>query len=99
MNINTQERPLDRRCREAHPERIVVGDETFVRQDVLANRYGVSERTINRGDRAGAPYRFFGGVKYRPEERYDAFVLSSIETRKPQPPKRSRKGPAAKRAT
>ncbi len=89
MDISTQE-PLDKRCREAHPERIVVGDETFARNDVLAKRYGVSERTLNRGDRDGAPFRFFGGVKYRPEERYDAFVLNGIQTQKPRPPKRSR---------
>jgi len=77
---------LDPRSREAHPERIVVADETFVRNDKMAEKHGVSERTLQRGDRDGAPYRFFGGVKYRPERRYDQFVLDSIQVRRqPQP--------------
>src|SRR5262249_636492 len=54
MPATTQaQQPLDPRCREAHPERIVVGDETFARNDILAKRYGVSERTLNRGDAEG----------------------------------------------
>jgi hypothetical protein len=86
------ERRLDPRSREAHPEQIVVGDETFIRNDKIAERHGVSERTVNRGDRDGAPYRFFGGVKYRPERRYDQFVLDSIQVRRqPQPQAGKRK--------
>jgi hypothetical protein len=88
METSTQPQPLDKRCREAHPERIAIGDETFTRNDILAAKYGVSERTLNRGDRDGAPYRMFGGVKYRPERRHDAFILRSIKEGKPQPPKR-----------
>jgi hypothetical protein len=89
-NAPTQphERPLDKRRRQTRPERIVVGDEIFARNDVLAARYGVSERTLNRGDAEGAPFLFFGGVKYRPEKRYDAFILSGIK--QTEPPKRRR---------
>jgi hypothetical protein len=82
--------PLDKRRKEARPERIVVGDETFERNDLVAKRFGTSEKTINRGDRKGAPYRFFSGVKYRPLQRYDAFVLNTIEQFKPRPPRRRR---------
>jgi hypothetical protein len=84
--MDTEEQRLDPRRREAHPERILVGDETFIRNDKLAEEYGVSERSINRGDRDGAPFRFIGGVKYRPKRRYDAYVLSTIQQHKPQAP-------------
>jgi hypothetical protein len=84
-------RPLDKRRKEARPERIVVGDETFERNDITAKRYGGSERTINRGDREGAPYRYFNGVKYRPMRRYDNFVLNTIQELKLQAPKRRRR--------
>jgi hypothetical protein len=91
MDTSPEQR-LDPRSREAHPEQIVVGDETFIRNDKIAERHGVSERTVNRGDRDGAPYRFFGGVKYRPERRYDQFVLDSIQVRRqPQPQAGKRK--------
>jgi hypothetical protein len=75
---------LGNRRKKSRPERIVVGDETFERNDITAKRYGGSERTINRGDRAGAPFRFFNGIKYRPMKRYDAFVLSTIQELKPR---------------
>ena len=94
--MDTTEQRLDPRRRELHPEQIVVGDETFIRNDKMAERHGVSERTVNRGDRDGAPYRFFGGVQYRPKGRYDQFILNSIQEGKPQPPKRQRR--SAKRA-
>jgi hypothetical protein len=74
---------LDPRRREAHPERIVIGDEVFIRNDIQAKQLGTSERSVNRDDKHGAPYRFFGGVKYRPEKAYAEFILSSIETDKP----------------
>ena len=82
--MDTTEQRLDPRRRETHPEQIVVGDETFVRNDKMAEKHGVSERTVNRGDRDGAPYRFFGGIKYRPQGRYDQFILNSIREGKPQ---------------
>jgi len=80
---------LDKRRKEARPAYITVADECFERNDLTAKRYGGSERTVNRGDARGAPFRFFNGVKYRPVKRYDAFVLATVETRKRPPPKRS----------
>jgi hypothetical protein len=90
MDNSVPARPLDKRRKQARPERIVVGDETFERNDITAQRYGSCEKTINRGDRLGAPFRFFNGVKYRPMGRYDAFILSTIQQIKPQAPKRNR---------
>ena len=75
---------LGNRRKKSRPEQIVVGDETCERNDITAKRYGGSERTINRGDRHGAPFRFFNGIKYRPMKRYDAFVLSTIQELKPR---------------
>jgi hypothetical protein len=80
---------LDPRCRETHPERIVVGDKVLERNDVVAAKYGESERSVNRRDRLGAPYIFISNIKYRPQPDYDNFLLSRcIEVRKPQPLKR-----------
>jgi hypothetical protein len=76
---------LDKRRREAKPERLRIGDETFVRNDIKAREQGVCERTLNRLDCDGAPYLFVGAVKYRPETRYDAFLLGRIQQHKPQP--------------
>jgi hypothetical protein len=90
MDTSTKRR-LDPRSLEAHPERIVVADETFLRDDKMAEKHGVSKRTQQRGDRDGAPYRFFGGVKYRPERRYDQYILNSIQVRKPPPHKQTQK--------
>ena len=89
--MDTNEPPLDPRCREAHPERITVGGEVFIRNDVLAREQGESERSLNRGDKRGAPYRFFGGIKYRPERLHAEFIMRTIEMRQPQPRKQSRK--------
>ena len=89
--MDTDEQPLDPRCREAHPERITIGGEVFVRNDILAREQGESERSLNRGDKRGAPYRFFGGVKYRPERLYAEFVMRTIEMRKPQSQKKTRR--------
>jgi|SRR6516162_11309716 hypothetical protein len=91
MDTSTKQR-VDPRSREAHPERIVVADETFLRNDKMAEKHGVSERTLQRDDARGAPYRFFGGVKYRPEKRYDTFILDSIQTRVPQPQSEHKRG-------
>src|SRR5262249_38373667 len=88
MDTTTEPR-LDPRRREAHPERITVGDEVFVRNDIKAKELGESERSVNRGDRHGAPFLFIGGIKYRPEKRYAAFIMDRIQERKPEP--RSRK--------
>jgi hypothetical protein len=89
--MDTEKQRLDPRRREAHPERILVGDETFIRNDKLAEEYGVSERSIDRGDRDGAAFRFIGGVKYRPKRRYDQFILNSIQEGRPRAPSRKRR--------
>jgi hypothetical protein len=78
-------KPLDPRCRETHPERIAIGDEVFVRNDVRAKECAMSVRSLNRSDAEGAPYRFFGGVKYRPHKRHDEFLLKTIQVDKPHP--------------
>jgi len=70
--------PRHRRGRAECPERLVVNGETLVRNDVKAREIGATERTINRGDARGAPYVFVAGVKYRPETRYNEFLLSHI---------------------
>src|SRR5262249_54453778 len=72
------------RRKKSRPEQIVVGDETFERNDITAKRYGGSERTINRGDKGGAPFRFFNGVKYKTVQRYAAFFLRTIQELKPR---------------
>jgi hypothetical protein len=84
------EQQLDPRRREAHPERITVGGEVFIRNDVLARAQGESERSLNRGDARGAPFRFFGGVKYRPERLHAEFVMRTVQMRKPQPHKQKK---------
>jgi hypothetical protein len=89
--MDTNERPLDPRRREAHPERITVGGEVFIRNDILAREQGESERSLNRGDAHGSPYRFFGGVKYRPERLHAEFVMRTIQIRKQQSGKPKKK--------
>jgi hypothetical protein len=89
MDTNTQEEPrIGRRRREAHPERIALGDKIYERNDVAARKYFESERSLNRRDKKGAPYQFFGGVKYRPQPDCDNFILAGIQVRKPPSPKR-----------
>jgi hypothetical protein len=90
MDTNTQDRALDPRRREAHPEHIVAGNRTYERNDIAAGKYHESERSANRRDPKGAPYVFFGGVKYRPQPDYDNFIASTIQQRKPQPRRRPR---------
>jgi hypothetical protein len=82
------EQRLDPRRRELHPERVVIGDETFVRNDIQAKELGCSERSVDRGDKHGAPFLFIAGIKYRPARRYAAFMLSRIQVRGPQSHKR-----------
>ena len=89
MDTTTEPR-LDPRRRELHPERLTIGGQVFVRNDIQAKELGVSERSVNRGDAHGAPFVFIGGVKYRPEKGYADFVLASIQVRKPAPPRRKR---------
>jgi hypothetical protein len=79
------------RRREARPERIDIGDDLLVRNDIIAKEQGVSERTINRGDANGAPYTYSGGVKYRPLQQYRQYLTKQIVVRG-QPPARRRVG-------
>jgi hypothetical protein len=74
---------LDRRCRATKPERIDIGDDVLVRDDVLAKEKGLTTRTLGRGDAIGAPYTYIGNVKYRPEKQYHEFMASRIQVRKP----------------
>src|SRR5262245_39824619 len=67
--MDTEQR-LDPRRRELHPERIEIGGEILIRNDVQARQLGCSERSIDRGDERGAPFIFIAGIKYRPERRY-----------------------------
>ena len=83
------EQRLDPRRRELHPERISIADEIFVRNDIQAKELGISERSVNRDDRRGAPFVFIGGVKYRPAKRYAAFIMGRIQVRQPPPHKRA----------
>jgi hypothetical protein len=84
----TDNKPLDRRSRETKPEQIEIGGRTFLRNDAIARKYGLSERTLNRGDRKGAPFLFVGHVKYRPLAEYDHYLLRSVQQHNPEPPRR-----------
>ena len=76
--------------RAARPERITIGGKVFVRNDKVADKYKTTERSINRGDADGAPYILLHGVKYRPEEQYDQYVVAQVVVRG-QPPVRRRR--------
>jgi hypothetical protein len=65
----------------SRPERIPLGDDVLVRNDIIASTFGSSERALNRGDAAGAPFVYVGGVKYRPERGYQDFLTSQIQRR------------------
>ena len=83
MDTNNQDQPLDKRCRETKPEIIVVDGMTYERNDVTPKKYGESERSANRRDNEGAPYIFFGNVKYRPEPNYDDYIRRRIQQHTP----------------
>jgi hypothetical protein len=86
--IGKPKRPK-RAFRTERPERLTIGGEEMVRNDVVAREVGSCERTLNRGDWLGAPFIMLGGVKYRPIARYHAFLLERIQVRN-QPPKKRR---------
>jgi hypothetical protein len=91
MESNVEaDQPLDKRRRELHPDRITVGSTVYERNDVTAARLGETERTMNLRDKQGAPFQYFGGVKYRPLADFDAFILSGIRHQQPPAPKRRR---------
>ena len=79
------------RPRSERPERIPLADDTLVRNDIVSATYGSSERALNRGDAAGAPYCIVSGVKYRPERGYQEFVASQIQRRGQKPTRRNSK--------
>ena len=82
-------RPTKDRRRSARPERLWIGGVEFARNDVVAQQQGgITERTINRGDKDGAPYIYIGGVKYRPIEQYHQFLLGRMQVRNQPPAKR-----------
>jgi len=76
------------RPRAERPERIPLGDDTLVRNDIVASTYGSSERALNRGDAAGAPFTYVAGVKYRPERGYQEFLTRQIQRRGQKPTRR-----------
>jgi len=90
--MDTPTQPLDPRCKLSRPERIDIGDDVLVRNDVIAKTEGTSERTVNRNDPRGAPYVLIGGVKYRPLKRYQQWRVSGIQQAKPTSKRRSRHG-------
>ena len=98
MDSNAEtEQPIDKRRREAHPERITVSSTTFERNDITAERLGETERTMNKRDRTGAPFQYFGGIKYRPLPDYDEHILSGIRRHQPEQPQRHRRSRAETR--
>jgi hypothetical protein len=80
---------LDPRSRLSRPERIAVGNDVLVRNDVLARELGVAVKTLNKDDDKDAPSIEVGGVKYRPQRGYREFLEGQIKT-KGQEPKRKR---------
>jgi hypothetical protein len=46
---------------------------------------------VNNRDNDGAPFRYFGNIKYRPIPDYDEFIASGIRRQQPHRPKRRRK--------
>jgi hypothetical protein len=67
------------RRRAQRPERIDLGDDEAVRNDLIAEEEGTSERTVNRADKHGAPFLYIGGVKYRPYKAYKKFLAGRIQ--------------------
>ena len=80
LDTSATRRPK-RLFRTERPERLLIGGEQMVRNDVVAREEGACERTINRLDSLGAPYIYIGGVKYRPIERCHKFMLAQIKVR------------------
>jgi hypothetical protein len=75
--------------RSERPERIPLADgEEAVRNDLVAKEQGTSVRTVNRDDAKGAPYLYFGGVKYRPINAYRQFLAGRIQRRGQVPQRR-----------
>jgi hypothetical protein len=77
--------------RESRPERIDLGNDTGIRNDIVAREYGVTERALNSDDADGAPYIIYKKVKYRPIGAYRAYLAGKIQVRN----RRHRRGAAA----
>jgi hypothetical protein len=82
---------VDTRRREMRPERINIGDDELVRNDLIAREQGTCEKTVDRGDRKGAPYTYVGGVKYRPIKAYRKFLAAQVRIQSPPSERRSRR--------
>jgi hypothetical protein len=67
--------------RSARPERIDLGDDIAVRNDIIAKEQGRSERAVNSDDARGAPFLYISKVKYRPIRAYRLFLASKIQVR------------------
>jgi hypothetical protein len=74
---------LDPRCRARRPDRVELGDDVAVRNDLVARQDGIAERTLNRYDGQGAPFIMIGGVKYRPERAYREWLAGRVVRRNP----------------
>jgi len=81
--------PRDGRCRVTRPERIDIGSDILIRNDVLAKAEGVSVRSLDSGDARGDPFTFIGGIKYRPLRGHQEYRANQIRVLG-QPPKRRR---------
>jgi hypothetical protein len=77
------------------PERISLGDDELVRNDLLAKQQGGSERTLNRGDAKGAPFILVAGVKYRPLKQYLEWLAGQIQVRGQPSQRRTRRQAAS----
>jgi hypothetical protein len=84
-----------RSFRSERPERLVLGGEEMVRNDVLANDLHTSVHAIDSGDRDGAPYIKLFGIKYRPLRLYHEYLLRQIRVcTQPPPPNEQATSPA-----
>jgi hypothetical protein len=85
MPNERQEQEQQKRGRiTTRPRRIPLddGDELWINEDV-ANEEGITERSVNRGDRYGAPFTYVGNVKYRPIKMYRKWRTSRIQSKNP----------------
>jgi hypothetical protein len=67
--------------RSARPEQIDLGDDTGVRNDIVAAELGVTERALNGDDADGAPFIIYKKIKYRPIKAFRAYLASKIQVR------------------
>jgi hypothetical protein len=82
MSVSTMGRVnLPAARRSARPERVDLGDDVAVRNDIIAKEQGRSERAVNSDDAQGAPFLYLSKVKYRPIRAYRLFLASKIQVR------------------